>query len=72
MNPNIFLALLERKGIITREEALAVADHVNTSAQSTYYVDAYKVLEEFIDGPKLAPSAPILPRVRKLADAKPE
>lgn len=48
MNPNIILAILERKGIITKDEALAAAEHVANSPQSTYYDDARHSIEEFI------------------------
>jgi hypothetical protein len=48
MNPNIILAILERKGIITQDEALATAEHVANNPQSTYYGDAQEAVRGFI------------------------
>lgn len=60
MNPNVILAVLQRKGIITETEAQAVSDYVATSPQSLYYPDAYRSIEELIGEPI---SDPILPLV---------
>lgn len=74
MNPNTILALLERKGVITRDEAQKVSDHIAQSPQSTYYPDAFDAVTELIGEPI---SDPILPHVdmtakeEKPADVKP-
>jgi uncharacterized Zn finger protein len=48
MNPNILLAVLEQKAIITEEEAEKLAEHLANATQSAYYKDAQNVVKKLL------------------------
>lgn len=49
MNPNLLLATLEHKGIITEEEASKLSEYIATSTQSTIYKDAQAAIKKLLD-----------------------
>lgn len=55
MNVNAILALLELKGIISRDEGEKIAEHINNFPQSTFLADAVEQVKNLIEnGPKVA------------------
>lgn len=46
------MALLERKKIITEEEALGLVEQLNNTIQSTVYKDAQGAVAKLIEPPK--------------------
>lgn len=50
MNFTAIIALLERKGIITRDEGEAIIEFLNNKPQSTLLADAVEQVSEFVTG----------------------
>lgn len=48
MNPNIMLAILEAKKVITAEEAKEISDYISTGVQSSNYRDAQDVIKKVL------------------------
>lgn len=48
MNFNVLLAILEKKGIITNDEAYKIADYLQTATQSTFYKDAELAIDKLL------------------------
>jgi hypothetical protein len=49
MNFNVILAIFENKGIITEDEAIAIAEYLAQSPQSTHYVDAQRDIAKLLE-----------------------
>lgn len=48
MNVNVIIAVLERKGIITREEGEKLVEFINNKPQPTLLADAVAQIEELV------------------------
>jgi vacuolar-type H+-ATPase subunit H len=58
MNFTAIIAVLERKGIITRSEGEALVEFLNNKPQSTMLADAVEQISEFIkEAPKIVAQA---------------
>lgn len=63
MNLNIIIALLERKGILTREEGEKLVEFINNKPQPTLLADAVSQIEELVSA-----TAPKIEAVAKDAE----
>jgi ElaB/YqjD/DUF883 family membrane-anchored ribosome-binding protein len=64
MNVNVIIAILETKGIITREEGEKVVEFINNKPQPTLLADAVDQVKELV-----SELAPILTDVERTAKA---
>lgn len=69
MNFNALIAVLEIKGIITREEGEKLVEHFNNKPQSTLLADAVEQIKEIIE-PGTALLAAIKPDVARVAQSE--